>query len=66
MGEVVRHIANDYGAVVLPYDEMFALLIVDQPRPGYWIWDGIHPTPADHQKMSELWIRQARNAGVMP
>lgn len=66
MGEVVRHIANDYGAVVLPYDEIFESLIVDQPRPGYWIWDGIHPTPADHQKMSELWIHQARNAGVMP
>ena len=22
----------------------------------YWIWDGIHPTPAGHRLMADVWI----------
>jgi phospholipase/lecithinase/hemolysin len=36
---------------------MFAQLIAQQPRSGYWIWDGIHPTPAGHRRMADLWIK---------
>ncbi|MCM1051281.1 MAG: SGNH/GDSL hydrolase family protein [Paenibacillus sp.] len=56
--EVVRKIAEDYGAVYLPYNEMFAELTAKYD-PSYWIWDGIHPTPAGHQRMADLWLSQA-------
>ena len=41
-------------------DTLFEKLIRRQPRPSYWIWDGIHPTPAGHRKMAELWLRHVR------
>ena len=41
-------------------DTLFEKLIRRQPRPSYWIWDGIHPTPAGHRKMAELWLRHFR------
>jgi phospholipase/lecithinase/hemolysin len=28
-----------------------------QNNPSYWIWDGIHPTPAGHQRMADLWLK---------
>lgn len=57
LAAITKNIARDYKAVFLPYNMMFAQLITTQPRPGYWIWDGIHPTPAGHRRMADLWIR---------
>ena len=53
---IVRKIAADYNAVLLPYDEMFKSIQTDAPRDNYWIWDGIHPTTAGHRRMADLWI----------
>lgn len=41
-------------------DTLFEKLIRRQSRPSYWIWDGIHPTPAGHRKMAECWLRHVR------
>lgn len=59
MGDAVRRIAADYGAVLVPFDELFAELIT-QPSPSdtYWIWDGIHPTPAAHYRMAQMWMEK--------
>ena len=57
LATITKGIARDYNAAFLPFDSMFAQLIAQQPRPGYWIWDGIHPTPAGHRRMADLWIR---------
>jgi lysophospholipase L1-like esterase len=56
---IVRNIAKDENLIVLPFDEMFMDLESHSPRPAYWIWDGIHPTPAGHQRMANLWIKTA-------
>jgi phospholipase/lecithinase/hemolysin len=26
--------------------------------PEYWMWDGIHPTPAGHHRMARLWLKR--------
>lgn len=57
LAAITKSIAHDYNAAFLPFNSMFAQLIAQQPRPGYWIWDGIHPTPAGHRRMADLWIR---------
>jgi phospholipase/lecithinase/hemolysin len=31
-----------------------------EPAPSYWIWDGIHPTPAGHKRMADLWLKKAK------
>jgi phospholipase/lecithinase/hemolysin len=51
---VVRRIASDYNALLLDYEKMFNGLT--EPNVSYWIWDGIHPTAAGHQKMADLWL----------
>lgn len=55
LAQIVRQIANDYKATLVPFDKMFADLQKSEPTPKYWIWDGIHPTAAGHQRMAELW-----------
>ncbi len=57
--EVVKRIAEDYKAVYLPFDKLFEKLNTETPesRSTYWIWDGVHPTAAGHQRMANLWIK---------
>lgn len=57
----VRRIANDYHATLVPFDDMFADIMQSTPdgKGIYWIWDGIHPTAAGHQRMADLWIKCA-------
>ena len=55
----VRTIATSLGCTLIPYDELFAELTSDQPNTAYWIWDGIHPSPAGHYKMQQLWLQEA-------
>ena len=31
-------------------------------NPYYWVWDGIHPTAAGHQKMADLWLSTVINS----
>ena len=50
---IVCHIAHDYNATLLRYDLLFAGL---KGEKSHWIWDGIHPTAAGHQRMADLWI----------
>lgn len=61
MADVVRKVANDYHATLVPFDTLFEDLRTNHPTSNnsYWIWDGIHPTPAGHRKMAELWIETA-------
>ena len=56
----VERIAADYGAVVVPFDSLFHELMENQPREDYWIWDGVHPTPAGHRRMADLWLAKVR------
>lgn len=67
LARIVKRIAVEYKAVYLPYDEMFETLLREEPssRDTYWIWDGIHPTPAGHRRMSELWIKEVERAGIL-
>ena len=51
---VVRRIATDYDAILLDYEKMFNALT--ENNASYWIWDGIHPTAAGHQKIADMWI----------
>lgn len=54
---VVERIAKDYDAVYVPFDGLFdELLSMRAVSDTYWIWDGIHPTPAGHKRMADMWI----------
>ena len=57
---LVRELASETGATLVPFDELFSKLIEKEPEPCYWIWDGVHPTPAGHRRMANLWEKKVR------
>lgn len=56
---VVRRMATDYHAILVDYETMFNALTMHHP--SYWIWDGIHPTAAGHQRMADLWLKEVKS-----
>lgn len=61
----VASIATQYNAVLVPFDSLVRDKIASTPSvpASYWIWDGIHPTPAMHYLMAQMWIDSAN--GIM-
>lgn len=55
---VIQSISKEYKAVLVPFDSLVRETINSTPNipASYWIWDGIHPTPAMHYKMAEMWV----------
>lgn len=58
----VKELAREFDAPCLEYDAMFDSMIRKYPQltAKYWIWDSVHPTPAGHQKMADMWLRAFR------
>lgn len=63
---IVERIARDYRATFIPFNTLFDKLYggnsatpaMNDLKDTYWIWDGIHPTPAGHRHMADLWIKE--------
>ena len=57
----IASIAQEYNAVLVPFDILVRDKITSNPDipASYWIWDGIHPTPAMHYLMAQMWIDSA-------
>jgi lysophospholipase L1-like esterase len=52
---IVADIARESSAIFLPFQRMFDDALTRAPA-DYWLYDGIHPTPAGHALMAELWL----------
>ena len=53
---VVRELAREYGAVLVPLDGLFAAASV-KAEPAYWAADGVHPSPAGHALIADAWMK---------
>ena len=60
MADIVRKLCKEFDATLMPFDEMFDKLIAKEPVPGYWVWDGVHPSAAGHRRMANLWEKKVR------
>jgi acyl-CoA thioesterase I len=54
--QVVRELAREFRAALVPLDALFAQAACRQAM-TYWLGDGFHPTPAGHALITEHWIR---------
>ena len=54
---VVRTLADEFGAVFVPYQTLFDQAATEAPM-TYWLGDGFHPTSAGHARMAQLWLER--------
>jgi lysophospholipase L1-like esterase len=55
---VVRDLAVEFRADLIPLDGMFAAAAVRAPA-SYWLHDGVHPSPVGHALIAEAWLANA-------
>ncbi|KWX73841.1 SGNH/GDSL hydrolase family protein [Paenibacillus jilunlii] len=55
---VVRELAREYGALLVPLDGLFAAASVKADS-VFWAPDGVHPSPAGHALITEAWLKAA-------
>ncbi|MGC4937500.1 SGNH/GDSL hydrolase family protein [Kribbella sp. DT2] len=58
---VVRRLATEYGALLVPADVEFNALAAEV-GPETLADDGVHPTAAGHRLLAELWLRTFTNS----
>jgi acyl-CoA thioesterase I len=56
--DVVRKLAAEFGAELLPLDGLFAQAATQAPA-AYWAEDGVHPSAAGHALIAETWLENA-------
>lgn len=56
----VKALAKEFGAEYIDTNNLFNSLTTDNPDSARWLWDGIHPTPAGHQLIANLWTERVK------
>lgn len=62
--QVVRELADRYGAVFVPFGEEFERAFEKAP-PEHWSIDCIHATNAGHELMARCWMECVKKAGII-
>ena len=52
---IVRNLAREYGAILVPLDGVFAQA-ASLRKPEFWTPDGVHPSPAGHALIARVWL----------
>ncbi|WP_409345227.1 SGNH/GDSL hydrolase family protein [Paenibacillus sp. MBLB4367] len=53
---VVRELAREFGALLVPLDGLFAQASMHE-KPAFWAPDGVHPSPAGHALIAKAWLQ---------
>ena len=56
---VVRKLAREYSALLVPFDGIFAQASTLR-SPAFWAADGVHPSAAGHALMAQTWLRAVK------
>lgn len=54
---VAKKIAEKYGLTFVPLQDIFTKANADASEMGYWLSDGVHPTPAGHELIKREWLK---------
>jgi len=53
--QVVRKLAREFRTLLAPLDGIFAQ-VTTQRLSSFWLYDGVHPTPAGHALIAKGWM----------
>jgi len=58
--EAAKRVSEAYSTIYVPLQEAFneGCRRADE---SYWIWDGVHPTPAGHELIANQWLAIMKN-----
>jgi len=56
---VVKRLSQEFGCVLIPFQDILNKNLENAPQ-EYWLMDGVHPTCAGHQLLSDAWIQYAK------
>ncbi len=54
--KVVAELAREFNAIHIPLQKLFDEAFTRAPE-AYWAADGVHPTPAGHQLITDAWLK---------
>ncbi len=57
--DVVRKLAREFNALLVPLDGIFAQHAVLR-EPAFWAPDGVHPSAAGHALIAQSWLRSVK------
>ena len=57
--QTARKLAAEFNAVFLPLQDKLDAA-AKQTLNSYWLWDGVHPTPAGHRLIADSWLEAAK------
>lgn len=55
--QAAKRVAEKYGLVFVPLQKLFDEADANAPAPGYWLFDGVHPTAAGHELIKREWLK---------
>ena len=55
--QAAMRVAQKYDLAFVPLQNIFDEADADAPAPGYWLWDGVHPTAAGHELIKQEWLK---------
>ncbi len=56
-GAAAKRVAEKHGLVFVPLQEIFNKAEATAPHEGYWLYDGMHPSPAGHELIKNEWLK---------
>ena len=63
--QIVGRLSTDFGAIHIRNQEVFDEACA-RAKPDYWLWDGVHPTPAGHELLAREWLRGVSRTDGQP
>ena len=54
--EAAKRVAQKYDLLFVPLQEMLSKAHEEVGEVGYWLSDGVHPTPAGHELIKRAWL----------
>ncbi|HEY6728317.1 MAG TPA: SGNH/GDSL hydrolase family protein [Polyangiaceae bacterium] len=55
---IAESLAQRHAATWVPFHATFRSAVARDTDPAYWADDGVHPTPAGHQLMADVWYER--------